>query len=464
MKRKTLLLMTVMTTFVTAPFAQKKQEPVTGFAITSMEKGGRIWKEVKLLNFSTGEVVRSVFDSKSETQPLNARTKKPVVKQQPLPAQTAVAEPAVMKTRRVVRLDEELQQKETRRRVYVVSTVGVTKEDHSLPFATNSAAMAYDKKHDRLYFTPMGINQLRFIDLKSGKVYYFENESFGAVKGFNDVKQQITRMVIAADGNGYALSNDARHLMKFTTGKKPVITDLGPVNDKSVPANEGLKIGMQMGGDMIADAKGNLYLVSAHRNVYKIDIDSRSAEYLGPIKGLPKGYSTNGAMVEGGSKVIVCSSESTQGYYRFDLETLESERIVESNSVFNASDLANGVLAFEKKKKDVPEEKADEKESLAVEVTRKPTQESVSGDGISVYPNPVTNGYVRISFANQPIGKYQVQVMDMSGKMVQSRSISLNGKNQIEELRIPVVAKGSYFVKIVNEAGQAVSTNKLVVQ
>jgi hypothetical protein len=82
--------------------------------------------------------------------------------------------------------------------------------------------MAYDKKHERLYYTPMGINQLRYIDLKAKTptVYYFEDEAFGTVSSFGDAPNQITRMVIASDGNGYALTNDANHLIKFTTGKK----------------------------------------------------------------------------------------------------------------------------------------------------------------------------------------------------------------------------------------------------
>ena len=110
------------------------------------------------------------------------------------------------------------------------------------PFATNSAACAYDKKHDRLYYTPMGINQLRYIDLKSNtpRIYYFEDEPFGALNGPRDIPNQITRMVIASDGNGYALTNDANHLIRFTTKKSTVITDLGPLTDD--PANGSVSV------------------------------------------------------------------------------------------------------------------------------------------------------------------------------------------------------------------------------
>ena len=93
------------------------------------------------------------------------------------------------------------------------------------------------------------------------------------------------------------------------------------------------------------------------------------ATHLGTIKGLPDGFSTNGAMVEEGSKVIVASSESAIGYYRFDLTTMQAEKVSTTASVFNASDLANERLAFAKKKKD--KKNAEEpKQQVTEEVTK----------------------------------------------------------------------------------------------
>src|SRR3989337_1252567 len=39
-------------------------------------------------------------------------------------------------------------------------------------FGTGVAAIAYDKRNNRLYYTPMFIDQLRYIDLKTMKVYF----------------------------------------------------------------------------------------------------------------------------------------------------------------------------------------------------------------------------------------------------------------------------------------------------
>lgn len=301
---------------------------------------------------------------------------------------------------------------------------------------------------------------------KTPKVYFFEDEPFGKVSGMHDAPNQITRMVIASDGNGYALSNDANHLIRFTTGKKPAITDLGALQDEtgnttSVHSRTGY------GGDMIADAAKNLYLITANRNVFKINIESLQASFKGTIKGLPKGFSTNGAMVEEGSKVIVASSESTAGYFRFDLTTLQAEKISSQATVFNASDLANGVLAFaKKKKKDQPEVKEEPVEAVVTEEAAKEvTPENILATGsIGLYPNPVNNGLVKLSFNDQPAGKYQVQLLDLSGRLVRAQEVNIQSKVQVIDFPLPDVARGSYLVKIASDANNISVVNKLVVQ
>ena len=458
--KKSLLLL-VMISFITVAFAQKRkktEQPLTGYAITALEKGGRSWKEVRLVNITTGEEIKSIYQSKQETEALNARTGNPIVKKDA----TATKVPA----KKVVNLDQELAAAQGNTvRVKTVVVHGMTQYDK--PFATNSAAMAYDKKHERLYYTPMGINQLRYIDLKSNKIFYFENEPFGTVTGLGDGANQICRMVIASDGNGYALTNDGNHLIRFTTGKNPVITDLGALTDDASNGTNTVHSRKGYGGDMVADASGNLYVLMANRNVFKVAINTKVASYMGAIKGLPDGFTTNGAMVEEGSKVIVASSESSIGYYRFDLTTMQAEKVSTNVSVFNASDLANGVLAFEKKKKkDRKDEVIEEqKQPAAEEITRKSPQEIIANNGIAIYPNPVTNGFVKVSFANQPAGRYHVDLIDIAGKLIQSREVNVSGNMQIEEVRIPkTLSGGSYLLKVTNVANNVSVTNKLVVQ
>jgi hypothetical protein len=155
------------------------------------------------------------------------------------------------------------------------------------------------------------------------------------------------------------------------------------------------------------------------------------------------------------------------GYYRFDLNTLEAEKISSSGNVFNASDLANGNLAFEKKKKEKeqPEETKEQTQTVVEETKKNPIQETIVNSGISVYPNPVTNSLVKISFEDQPAGKYKVQLFDMSGKMITSQEVTISNKAQIEEFRFPeAVTKGNYMIKVSNEANNISFNNKIVVQ
>jgi hypothetical protein len=497
MKPKLLLLL-ITSLSITLLHAQKsKQKQITGFAITASQKGQTGWKEVRLVDIGTGEEVRQVYKSTDEIEILNARTGKPVVKKEVTSGQPSIAR------KKVVNLDFELDKKENAQAYSisgdkqlqqlklepgrleelkqkginnVVIVNKVIRENMHIqsdkPFATNSAACAYDKKHERLYYTPMGINQLRYIDLKSKTptIYYFEDEPFGTVSGSGDAGNQIPRMVIASDGNGYALSNNANHLIRFTTGKNTVITDLGALTDDAANQKFSVRDHGGYGGDMIADASGNLYLITGNRNVFKISIDSRIAVYQGTIKGLPQGFTTNGAMVEDGSKVIVCSSQSTVGYFRFDLTTMQAEKVSSSETVFNASDLANGNLAFEKKKKQRKQAEAIEETPQQPTVTetkqnQNPQQEILQKNSIAVYPNPVTSGFVKVSFADQPAGKYQLQFMDISGQLISSKDVIINNHMQVEEFRLPeFVTKGNYLLKVINDANKISVVNKLTVQ
>jgi hypothetical protein len=521
---KQTLLLVAVTAFVSFANAQKK---VTAYAITGAQKGESNWTEVRLVDIVSGEELKPIYQSAKEVEVLNARTGKPVVKKtiadttqvfivkQPESLRRVGRPRELNRIKEADKIQESLIQQsagDQKRNIETVIVTNVTTDVNTnsnatnntnansnlninnnvnkvviakavgrsiqtdRPFATNSAALAYDQKHERLYYTPMNIAQLRYIDLKTGKVYFFEDEAFGVVKGRGDVQNQITRMVIASDGNGYAITNDANHLIRFTTGKKPVITDLGALTDDASNGSYSVHSASHFGGDVIADANKNLYLIGADRTVYKISLDSKLASYLGSIKGLPKGFTTNGAIVEGGSKVIVTSSTQTIGYYRFDLNTLEAEKVSTGNVVYNASDLANGTLAFEKEKKS-KERNSDVRDIVVerlpafnegtskAEISTRVRPEALAGT-MSVYPNPVKNGgIVKVSFANQLPGRYQIQLVDAAGQVVSTRDVTINSKTQVEEFQLPqLLAYGNYMMKVVGGNNQLAGISKVVVQ
>src|SRR5258708_6676851 len=105
MKRK-LLLVFVMGGLITGLHAQKTQK-ITGYAITAPEKGQRNWKEVRMIDIVTGEALKTVYQSTSDVEALNARTGKPVVKKE-MNATTFVTKTLTLPAKKVVNLDQEL--------------------------------------------------------------------------------------------------------------------------------------------------------------------------------------------------------------------------------------------------------------------------------------------------------------------------------------------------------------------
>jgi hypothetical protein len=413
MVRRSLLTITMLS-LVIAVAAQSSSRQA--YAITSGQKGHFNWTEVRLIDLSTGSEIQPVYTRNQQPQILHARTGKPIA---------------------------------------------TTEEQRAanMPFSTFSAACAYDKKHNRLYFTPMGINELRYIELggKNPRVFYFEGEAFGQAANLQDEANHITRMAMGADGNGYALSNDGNHLVRFTTGKKPVITDLGNLVDDA--SNGAVSIHNRCsswGGDMIADAFGKLHVISARHAVFEVDVNSRVATFKGYITGLPANYTTNGAVVDDEGKVIVSSANSIEGYFEVDLASLKATAIPAGAKVFNTSDMANGNLALQKEAN---------KKASAVSAAAVLKRDLVRNDHISVFPNPVTDGSFRLYFDNQRQGRYEVQLVDLTGRVINSQVINIGAKAQVEEMYVSKnLARGMYMVKVVDGNRKALFADKLLVQ
>lgn len=392
-----------------------QQYKTTAFAITSAEKGSFNWTDIKQIDFSTGVVTRSVFDAKQTNVTVyHARDGKEII--------PANAQPGVS-------------------------------NNLSLQVPSLSAACAFDQRHNRLYYAPLFMNQLRYIDLDANapKIYYFDNEPFVNVPDLNNEANHITRMVIAADGNGYALSNDGNHLIRFTTGRRPTITDLGAVIDDG--NNGQISIHNKTtgwGGDMVADAADNLYVLSAYRHVFKVAIQSKVATYIGEVKGLPGNFTTNGAVVDHEGNLIVSSANTAEGYYKVDMHTWLATKIETQGAVFNASDLANGNLAF-----------SNDKPTVA-ELINRPV---IRNEKISLYPNPVATSRIYVSFNGKESGRYTIQLVNLTGQLITERVVQITNQGQVVHMNMASgLAKGPYLVKVLNNTKKAIFSDKIIVE
>ncbi|MCU7552603.1 T9SS type A sorting domain-containing protein [Chitinophagaceae bacterium LB-8] len=320
------------------------------------------------------------------------------------------------------------------------------------PFYSGVAAVAFDKRHNRLYFTPMFIDQLRYIDLSTMKLYYVNDRPFTGLGDWQgDQGKIITRMVIAPDGNGYAITNDGKTFIRFTTGKKPVITKLGSLIDD--PSNNGVSISngiSSFGGDMIACDDGSFYLVTARNQVFTIDPETKMAKYLGAISGLPAKFTANGMVVNEEGKLLVSSAVDSSGWFVVDPVSLKATPYKAAVSVFRSSDLANSnILSFRKKLESVPII----------------TQQIRDAKLVQVYPNPVTSNIFTLAFTNLNAGVYTVQLVDISGRQVMQQKLNLGFRGQIQNFNLPSGrAKGMYFVKVLNQDKKSVFEKKIIVQ
>jgi hypothetical protein len=326
------------------------------------------------------------------------------------------------------------------------------------PFATGVAAAAYDKKHNRLYFTPMFVDQLRYIDLKTMKVYYVSGQAFTQSGSMhNDEGKIITRMVIAPDGYGYAISNDANTFIRFSTGKKTTtIEQLGTLVDDA--SNNGISIHNRcssFGGDMISDDQGNLFILTARNSVFTVNTKNKVAKYIGNITGLEQNFTVNGAVVDGDGKLLVSSAVDGSTYYIVNPADWKASPYKSASSVFRSSDLANSnFLASARTVKPVNSE-----------IQRLVRTEEKYAKEISVYPNPVTTSVIKLQFNKVPAGNYTVELRDVLGRTVTQKKISVEAENQTQEIKFDRRnANGVYMVKVFDGTNQSVFTQKLVVQ
>jgi len=407
MKHKILLSVLLVSGSI---FSMAQQASKT-FAITGKANNNFFWADIKQVDLSTGKINKVLFESgKTAFRNVNLESK----------------------------------------------TIAARQGDNNNPTGLGVAACAFDTRHNRLYFATMHFSDIRYLDLNS------DQASFTTVKtnviplktgaGFQAEENQITRMVIAADGYGYALSNDAGHLIRFSTGNKPMVEDLGSLIDGE--NNKGISIHNKCsswGGDMVADAFGKLVIVSASRNVFNVDVKSRVAEFAGTITGLPANFSTNGAAVDDDGNLVVSSANVFEGLYKVDLKGFTAVKIATKEQAFNASDLANGNLLSQKEANDM----------MRFDYTK---HAPLISDG-RVYPNPLTGSQFNVLFDRQPAGNYTIVLTDIAGRALQSKAVNISKASQVETMRVAgKTLKGMYLVKVVNGNKQLAFSEKVVIQ
>jgi hypothetical protein len=411
---RTALPLSIFAFFLLITIRSTAQNDQFAYAITDINKEGSNWKALRRIDLKTGEYSSVLLDGMdAKAKVIDAATKKQI------------------------------------------DLTNLKDNRDQLPFNSGVAAIALDKKHNRLYYTPMQFNQLRYIDLNSMKVYYVTDQPFqDDNRKRNDAGKIISRMVITPDGNGYAISNDGSNFIQFNTNKKTSLKYLGALIDD--PANKNMSVHnscSSYGGDIVADDKGALYLFSGPNNVFKINPETRVTTYLGHINGLPKDFTTNAAVVTPEGQMLISSAVGKVTNFLLDLKTLKATAFQTNNLAYHTSDLANSNYIITKKS------------AFTTIETIKPLKSRLS-NSIQIYPNPVIeDNKFTIQFNDLANGTYTLELVGMSGQPVLRKNIAIASKTNIQTITFPTTnAKGLYMVRLVASNKKTVFEQKLIVQ
>ena len=314
------------------------------------------------------------------------------------------------------------------------------------PAVSAIAAAAYDVKNNRLYYTNMRGTTLNYVDLNENNLTVVSNDDaiFNTGDKFKTEASIITRMTFGADGAGYALTNDGEHLVKFTTESNAVVTDLGRLIDGANNGANSIHNNLtSWGGDMVGDAFGNLYVITMHSAVYKVNTQTLVADYVGNIKGLPTEFTTNGAAVNEDGDLLISSAIYTASYFKVDISTLQVISPVKTASgVYNASDLASSNLLYQSK---------------VAAITA-----GTAADKVSVFPNPAVGKTFQLKVASSLNSKYGLEVTDTRGKVVLQNTTN---SNETLKVNLPKgTASGVYYLKVTNQSYKIVYNEKLIVE
>ncbi len=293
------------------------------------------------------------------------------------------------------------------------------------------ASMAYDAKTQNIIYMPMMSSFVYFKNSKNGKLISIDGIEAISATTCNQ-GTQFSRMTMAADGMAYTLSNDFQELIQINP-KTQQISNLGAVK---VAGFDAIKDHSLWGGDMVADSQGNLYVISAKGNVFKISINSMQAQFYGQVQGLAEGYTTNGAAVLANGLIVVSNAKG-QGVYTFDLKDLEASR---SNLNTRAShDLASAFL-----------------------IPVSSEEVSIENVGIQIYPTIVRDKSLNVRSDNDH-GKLNVQVYDMYAHLVDQFQLDQVKKGDALPLSLQKLRPNIYIVKIMDESGTEVLEQKITV-
>lgn len=292
------------------------------------------------------------------------------------------------------------------------------------------AAMTMGQNGD-LFYLPMNGTKVSMVNTssKTGSLIDVPNSLI-------DNKNQSTyfaRMTTGSDGFIYTLNNNGSELLKISAAGS--IQNLGTVNGIAQQAKTLGNDTAVYGGDMIADAFGNLYVISASAHVFKFNPNKLNAEYIGKISGLADGYTVNGVAVMKDGNVLLATT-SAHGLYTMDMNTLEAT--FKADYSVPVYDLSSPYFL------------------------RQNMMDEIAGtqSKYSLYPTIVKDSELNIVSKSNENSNLQVTVWNLNNKQIYSKSLTVNAIGDYKVSLNGSLQPGIYVLKAVNQEGIEVINTK----
>ncbi|MEO8821723.1 MAG: T9SS type A sorting domain-containing protein, partial [Ginsengibacter sp.] len=140
-----------------------------------------------------------------------------------------------------------------------------------------------------------------------------------------------------------------------------------------------------------------------------------------------------------------------EGFYKINMNGLSATKLPTTGQIFNASDLASSYLLNQN----------DATMGKAV----LPQIDVIGNRFISIYPNPVSDGQIKISFDKPVAGEYKIELRDLEGRLIDYKKVYIKAAGQLENFKLhtkPV--RGLYLIKITDVESKIIFSDKLIIE
>ena len=83
---------------------------------------------------------------------------------------------------------------------------------------------------------------------------------------------------------------------------------------------------------------------------------------------------------------------------------------------------------------------------------------------ITIYPNPIKGNVINLQFTNQLSGLYQVRLINNAGQMISSNKVTINGSNTLQSISTNKELKGGLYQVEIIKPDNTVEIQKAIVQ